>query len=874
VALNRVESSKPFEPVIRARVMERLANAFTHRIAFVIAPAGFGKSVAVRHYLDSVEIDHVRYALRGEHATLLGFARGLAEALQPVVPGAIRSVAEAYEKASASETPAMDLAMWAHAQIKQYHGTIVIDDFHEAVDPSISKFVAELIERTEETTRWIIVTRETLQLPVAIWFAYGRMDAPVDEGDLKITLEEATELVESSGVSIRREDMLQLLELTEGWPVAFTFALRSSMRTGDFQRVTAGTRMLVYDYLAEQVFSRLSKEERGFLLDTCVFSTIDVRQLVRNGWPQAPVMIEELRKHTAFVSVENERTYRYHELFRQYLLRDLENSGAENLSAKQLAAAAIYEKEGDFSRALVLYTKAKRDERVINIIEQVGFHLLEEGRSDIVEAALASLQDMVRRENAAALALRAAMESAMGNFDRSDACYEEALRLVSNDGIKSQIVQKYVLDLLMRFEYTKGISLFESYGFDIFSEAKIRARMFSLLAAAYSFMSRKKNAEALMEKAMSIAATMDDEEVVGFVKHQAGHLHCYRGEYDAAEACEKVVMDIAKRNGLDGLAARALSILVDVSLGRGDLAQGKLFLQQMVMYAERAGNGSAQMHGISILYEMEVERGDYEGCAELEKKIVQFDARASASVRASGPLLSSFALQAAWNADFPASLQIVNNTAEKYPRPSLRAFRWSEIALYAAGAGERETAEAAVSHVTTELQVAEEEGGILPDQAYHARLYLALTQLLLGRTASANAILRRFESEHLKYHPLIKGLLGGVRALYVHLETGVGEADVTRSLEVLQGSGYGGYARLFASLPFPAQAKLSPFGLLTKTELVILRALADGNSSKGIGQEMERSSLTIDSHVKSIVRKLQCKGRREAVSLARRHGIV
>jgi ATP/maltotriose-dependent transcriptional regulator MalT len=84
-------------------MMERLASAFAHRIAFVIAPAGFGKSVAVRHYLESVRIDHVRFALRGEHATLLGFARGLAEALQPVVPGAIRSIAEAYEKATASD---------------------------------------------------------------------------------------------------------------------------------------------------------------------------------------------------------------------------------------------------------------------------------------------------------------------------------------------------------------------------------------------------------------------------------------------------------------------------------------------------------------------------------------------------------------------------------------------------------------------------------------------------------------------------------------------------------------------------------------------------------------------------------------------------
>jgi ATP/maltotriose-dependent transcriptional regulator MalT len=852
-------------------MMERLASAFAHRIAFVIAPAGFGKSVAVRHYLESVRIDHVRFALRGEHATLLGFARGLAEALQPVVPGAIRSIAEAYEKATATDCPAVTLAMWAHAQIKQYHGTIVIDDFHEAADPSISKFVAELVERTEETTRWIIVTRETLQLPVATWFAYGRMDAPIDEGDLTITLDEATELVESAGIAIRREEMIQLLELTEGWPVAFTFALRSSMRTGDFERVTAGTRMLVYDYLAEQVFSRLSKEERDFLLDTCVFLTIDVGQLVRNGWPRAPAMIEELRKHTAFVSVEGERTYRYHELFRQYLLRDLENLGEKTLNAKQLAAANIYEQDGYFPQALVLYTKAKAHDKIIHILERVGFRLLEEGRADMVEAALAALPDVTKRESAITLALRASLESSMGKYDRGDACYEEALRIVRDDVIRSEIVYRYVLDLLLRLEYTKGIALFESYGIGIFSEVQIRARMLALLAAAYSFISKKMNADALMDQAMSIVATIDDDEVLGFVKHQAGHLHCYRGEFDAAEECEKVVLEIAKRRGLDGLTARSLSILADVAIQRGDATHGKQLLEQEVIYAERAGQSTFLIVALSLLYEIEIERGNIDGCAQLEKRIRQFDTKTFA--RASGALLSCFGLQAAWNADFSAALQILEGTADKNYNSSQRAYRWSEIAMYAASAGERESAETAVSHTAAELQFAE-GGESISLQVYQARLYLALAQLLLGRAASANAMLRRFESEHVKYPPLVKSLLGAIRALYVHLETGVGGAEVALALDALRQSGYGGYARLFEALPLPTQANATPFGLLTKTELIILRALADGNSSKGIGEELKRSALTVDSHVKAIVRKLQCKGRREAVTLARQYGIV
>jgi DNA-binding NarL/FixJ family response regulator len=140
--------------------------------------------------------------------------------------------------------------------------------------------------------------------------------------------------------------------------------------------------------------------------------------------------------------------------------------------------------------------------------------------------------------------------------------------------------------------------------------------------------------------------------------------------------------------------------------------------------------------------------------------------------------------------------------------------------------------------------------------------------------SSARNTLQQFERERIKSHPAAKLLWGAVHALYVHLETGAYETEVANALIALRKGGFTGYARMFDALPLPSQAGTSPFGSLTKMEMAILRALALGNSSKGIGLEMERSALTIDTHVKAIVRKLGCKGRREAVTLAREHGIL
>ena len=42
--------------------------------------------------------------------------------------------------------------------------------------------------------------------------------------------------------------------MTEGWPTALSFALRTSTRSIDLRNIAASTREMVYRYLAEQVY--------------------------------------------------------------------------------------------------------------------------------------------------------------------------------------------------------------------------------------------------------------------------------------------------------------------------------------------------------------------------------------------------------------------------------------------------------------------------------------------------------------------------------------------------------------------------------------------------------------------------------------------
>jgi DNA-binding NarL/FixJ family response regulator len=106
------------------------------------------------------------------------------------------------------------------------------------------------------------------------------------------------------------------------------------------------------------------------------------------------------------------------------------------------------------------------------------------------------------------------------------------------------------------------------------------------------------------------------------------------------------------------------------------------------------------------------------------------------------------------------------------------------------------------------------------------------------------------------------------------VETNAAQSDLANALAKLRLVGLGGYARLIEALPMRVGSSNISAASLTPTETRVLISLARGASSKDIASEMSRSVLTVDSHVKAIVRKLGCHGRREAAALARESGIL
>jgi ATP/maltotriose-dependent transcriptional regulator MalT len=871
MSVDRMDAAKPFRPIVRPRLSQRLNQAASYRICLIVAPAGYGKSVAMRHFLEASGRQYLRYALGRDNSSLLGFLRGFVDTLDPIAPRSVRSLTSVYERAQRTENPISELASWLAVLLKKYSGLIAIDDLHLAV-PEVGRLLVELMSRTSEEVSWIMATRDPLELPVASWLAYGQMDMPIDEVDLKLTFAEALDAAESSGIRMHDSELKMLWELTDGWPTAFAFALRTTTRTQDLKRVAAGTRDMVFSYLAEQILNGVDKDDRDFLLATSVIPEIDLDAFDAVGRTDVEARILKLQKKTSFIAAESTRIFKYHDLFRDFLEHQLRAEGQERYDRALSEGAKLLESASRTGQALTLYCQARDSEAIHRLLSSKGTTLVNHGNIEVVERAAAMLDYEKKATDIRILTLIGDLHVFRGKLGEAATMFRSALAIDGDYADKIETACRFAALLLNQFRFPEASNLLESFDSSAIERRDTLARFLGMLATVRSSIGAS-NVEQLVGEAVEIASQVDDEAIRAEVLHQAGHVAWRTGNYDEARRLATLAVQSAESQGLYALAARATSVLANIAHGSGDNVRSHWALSQIMRLAERGGDRGAWFYGLANSYDLAAEQNDTVRLGDLDQKL-QETAGSDEYRAVAESLLPALALQASWSGDFSGASRLLIGTAANLGTAAHKALRSSEIALYAAAANERDSADEALKAAGDLLAKLSDGPEAITPRVIRAKIWSALAALILGRSAQANKALKDVERDARRLTSGMKSLVALARATYVHVETGAAHSDMARNLDEARNLGFGGYARMVEQLPLPTVSSLPRFASLTKTEIRVLQSLAQGGSSRSIGLELERSSQTVDAHVKSIIKKLGCSGRQEAVKLARLHGIV
>jgi ATP/maltotriose-dependent transcriptional regulator MalT len=852
--LNRTRLARP-------RITERLVERARYPITAIIAPAGFGKSVALSDYLQAQLVEHLRYDVRADQNTLFEFVRGLAKTLQPRVPAALASFAGAQERAMAADNAVADLSSWLLEHLKTAM-TIVIDDLHNAAeDPRSIAFLANVVERSHQHVRWIIASRSALSLPTASWVAYEKMGSPIDETDLCFTLDEALAAAEDSVPA--EQSAAELLELTSGWPVAFSIALRTSARLADLQKLAAGTRDMIYQYLAEQVYERLPDGQRLVLLETCVYPSLDRTIIEQRG--DNPDVLNQLRRDAGFIYSSSDEEFRYHDLFREFLENELRAKGESVYRNALCAAAKTLEALERNAEALSLFVRANDIDQTVRLIEQAGFDLIDRGRTDVVEAALVSIPEERRAVNSLALGMDALLASRRGRSEIAQERYKVAIERSTRTAVRAELAYRYAIDLV-RLGRSEAVDVLKPFVDDESLKVSLRAAILAALATAHIKASNPQAAKSIIEQALTLLERSPNAILRARIYQQASFVLFFSGEPERGRAYANSAIEIAAAHGVFEIAARAYSLLYNIANDIDDDTIAILRnLEQIEVCARKAGSRQMQLFAFLGQYDVEAERGDEAALARLDEEIDAMEMTLPGGVMES--LLPARALRAAWNGEFTSSYRLLRDTAEKQETGERRALRWAEIAVYANACNATADGEHAIENAYAEVRSCEH----LTPRLMRTSLFLAIAELIRGREVAAHRLTSDVEKALQPSNRRLRALTRAVRALYNSILSPENHASFAASIERLRAEHLGGIARLLSRLPIEPRDS-GGLAALTASERAILRALVSGASSKLIASETGRSAQTVDVHIRSICRKLGCSGRIEAIAVALKAG--
>jgi LuxR family maltose regulon positive regulatory protein len=434
----------------RPKLLDWLEVNFDKRLTLLSAPAGYGKTTLLADFINASSLPFAWYTLDAQDSDPTVFLTYLIESLRSMkrapasLTHAIGQTAQSLlDSAEANISPQRVLTVLVNELAEQIETPwlIVLEDYHYVTSPVIHQLVEFLLENAPEDLRLIISTRVDPPLALARLRARGQL-AELRTSSLRFRDEEVSHWMQANLPDISTESLSLLSEKTEGWVAALQI-FRSSLSGRDAQDVDAmlaglnGSQQFVFDYLAEEVFKRLPEDVQEFLLRTSILQQMDASACNAVASVQnAQSILEELEKQNLFVSSldSQRRWYRYHYLFREFLLSRLQRVETESSTSPALSrveglersAGRHYESQGELEAALSHYLNAQDFESAARVISIFAADYVERGRVEVLHRYLSALPADVMKANPELLLQHGNAHWRLGQTGAAVAAFEDA----------------------------------------------------------------------------------------------------------------------------------------------------------------------------------------------------------------------------------------------------------------------------------------------------------------------------------------------------------------------------------------------------------------------------------------------------------------
>jgi LuxR family maltose regulon positive regulatory protein len=337
--------------VPRRSLLDRLSAAGPGEVILVCAPAGSGKTVLVRSWVESARAADplawisVEREERDAQRFWLSVIDGVADAVGP--DGFVGRV---------DATPTFDGQAVAEQLLSDLHSlaqpvVLVIDDLHELRSDEALRWLELFLNELPGQLQVVLATRQDPALRLHRLRLTARL-TEIRAEELRFSVEETRDLMDASGVTLSDASVSLLQERTEGWAAGLRMAAISLARHPDPERFVAefcGSERTVAGYLLAEVLERQPPEVRDLLLRTSILGRVSgpLADALTGGTGCEAVLLR-LAEAGAFVtSLDVGRTwFRYHNLLADLLALELRRGSPALIRSLHRTAAQWFDEHG------------------------------------------------------------------------------------------------------------------------------------------------------------------------------------------------------------------------------------------------------------------------------------------------------------------------------------------------------------------------------------------------------------------------------------------------------------------------------------------------------------------------------------------------
>lgn len=332
------------------RLLQKLRGILAAPVTVVEAPSGYGKTTAVRDYLQAnlPKGASLRWWSATEAAaevSWLTLCRELAQ-IDPV----------AGQELLAIGFPRL-LSAWEVAEaigrLRSDRPTVLVLDDFQLLQTALPRAVmSALLAHAGRNLHLVIITQTARPFPLSLFEQSGAHC--IGLADLRLCPEDVRRYCRLCGITLSESEADQLYGYTEGWIVALYLTVQQMQRG---QGLFPGISLL--QLMERIVWDQMGQREKDLFLHIALFSAVSIEQI---GFLLAADVLPEswlnLLQETPFIRYEPaERRFVLHAILREMLLRRLQAADVRTSCYRQ--AGSWYARQGDNLNAIACFWKVQ-----------------------------------------------------------------------------------------------------------------------------------------------------------------------------------------------------------------------------------------------------------------------------------------------------------------------------------------------------------------------------------------------------------------------------------------------------------------------------------------------------------------------------------